>query len=247
MERAPLRWPFEVREAAYEWLVFLAYPILFAADMLIGLTTISSVGHVLNALYGFLFLLLVHALFSRRLRGKVRSVFLYVILPLQFVLGSGLAGGALAGLFVLSMSVGITYVAVRRRLPYALIFLIVSAVLLLNPVKAEFRGRTWDGQSSQVSLIAKVQMFIDLGWTYYFSDEASTLSRLEAGSTSTYDRVNHLMVMAAVVADTPERQPFLYGESYLAAADPVDPAACVDGQAAGRPGQYVGAQLWLPG
>jgi hypothetical protein len=207
------RWPIQVHPGAYPVLVFFVYPLLLLAKGLVAETGLSTLPTVASVVESFVFILLLHAAFIGRLPGVARHVVLYLMLPYKLIIGSGLADAKLGGFLAEGIAVGLTYVAARRRVPFQLVIVLLGVIVLLQPIKGEFRAFAW-GQGSDVSSEEKIQLFVKAGLDYYFYGE-NVQQKAEEGVGKSFDRINQLMVTAAVYADTPRRQPFLYGESYL--------------------------------
>jgi hypothetical protein len=113
---------------------------------------------------------------------------------------------------VTAQLVGITFIAVRRRIPLTPIAAAAVVFVLLQPVKLQYRDFAWRGPS-EVSEAAGTLEFFRLGYENVASDDPWR-SILENVETS-YTRINHLHLTAAIIADTPARQPYRWGETYV--------------------------------
>lgn len=210
---ARFRWPLQVRHGAYPLLVTAGYPLLLLSQWFVGQLDIGVLSQILSAVDTFLFFLILHGLFSARFGGFAKVLVLWVLVPYKLLIATGLAESHIAGFVVSGIAIGITYAATRRRVPYFWVVAVIAVFALLQPIKGEYRYQVWK-QGLEAGPIEKLQLFTRMGWNYYFSGEGGG-GAAEEGIDKTFDRINHLMVTAAIYADTPERQPFLHGQSYL--------------------------------
>lgn len=212
-KKANWRWPFQIRPATYSYLVIAVYPSVALLNKVVDTMQISTLGQTVGAVYTYILFIAMYVFFSGDLKGMTRQLFLFLAIPYQIFLASGLANGQIAGIVSMVTCMGITYCVTQNRVPYLFIVLAAGAFLLLQPIKGEFRQIIWAEQAN-LSAMEKVQTFLDMGYSYYFKADNQRY-QLETGAKTTYSRINHLMVTAAVIADTPDRQPYLNGETYL--------------------------------
>jgi hypothetical protein len=206
------RWNLEARASGFNLLAVQIYPPVLVLNALLINLQVGEVLQITRALQTFLFLWLAHAFFTGRLMGVARLLFLFAYLPYQLLVASGLAEAALAGTLAISLWLGIIYVHARRRVPLIFVCFAIGMFVLLQPVKSEFRVRTW-GQED-IGRIEKLKMFLQLGLDYYFSDSADK-GVINEGLANSYDRLNNLQTMGGIIADTPDVQPYQYGKTYL--------------------------------
>jgi hypothetical protein len=213
-KRVSVSWPLVILPAAYSFLVYVTVPAVLVIKSLVSFAGLNILSEVVDAICTFVVILVIHAAFSGALTRVARRIVLFGLIPYQLIIAGGLAGGTIAGTFVWAVVVGLTYVVTRRRVPYQWILAAAVLVFLLQPIKGEYRALTW-GEDVDWSAMKRIQVWVEMGLSYYLDDQSSGVNQVSKGMEKSYDRVNHLMVTAAVIADTPSRQPFLYGESYL--------------------------------
>lgn len=207
-----VRWPEAPRfldrdEAGLTTLSFTLLPISMVASTASDLAGLSHLSSALWAVRTFAFVWVVRLTFGRNLRPSQRRVFIFLLLPAYVILYSQFVQGYLAGLLVFSQLIGITYVAIRKRIPLIPLLLAAIAFFGLNPAKKEYRDRTWNPNVT-ISVGDKIALFAGLAYEQLFLN--SRFDPVESLGDS-YTRVNHLHVTAAVVADARE---FWLGESY---------------------------------
>ncbi len=192
-----------------------AVAILFPTMLLIRLAVerygIPNVSQTVDTFQVATFLWVLHAAWSGRLNTRARQVVLWLYLPIQLIVSSGIGSGALAPLMVTAQLVGITFIAVRRRIPLTPIAAAATVFVLLQPVKLQYRDFAWRGPT-EVSEAAGTLEFFRLGYENVASEDPWR-SMLENVETS-YTRINHLHLTAAIIADTPVLQPYRWGETY---------------------------------
>lgn len=210
-----LHWPFQVRESGYRFILTIVYPSIILINRMVVNNEIKELLQIADAISNYVFFILVYAFFSKKLTGIYRKLFLLVILPYKIIFGSGLLTAQIAGTVVTATAIGIAYCVTQKRIPYYFIVFAACIFILLQPIKGEFRGIIkHENSQTALSPTEKLQMFFSMGWSYYFSD-TNQGGKFEEGINKTYGRINHMMVTAAIIADTPDKQPYLYGETYI--------------------------------
>jgi hypothetical protein len=208
------QWPFEFRPAAYSLVVAFIYPAVVLASLIVRSEEANTMGQVIGAAYEYVLFFLVYLYFSNQLKGLVRRLFLVIAIPCELVFNSGLASAQIGILIHMMIYLGIIYCATKNRIPYLFIIIAFSMAALLQPIKGHVREIIWSEQGNNLTAIEKIQVFLSEGYSYYFEESRYQQSTGE-GVKMAHDRANHLMVTAAIIRDTPERQPFSYGETYL--------------------------------
>jgi hypothetical protein len=192
--------------------VTVLVPLTLATRLVIKEYNISNVSQTVNTIQVATFLWVLYAAWSGRLSRWARRAVLCLYLPTQFLVSSGLGSGVLAPLMVTGQLVGITFIAVKKRLPLALVGTSIVIFVLLQPVKLEYRDLAWK-ESAEVAESAGAMDFLRLAFENIASGDPwqSMADNLE----SSYTRINHLHLTAAIIADTPSTQPYRWGETYL--------------------------------
>jgi hypothetical protein len=177
-------------------------------------------------------------------RGNLPSsqvwLLLGVFVPLEIM--QRFASGALAQLMLLFLFMVIVIWYERQRMPITLIGITLIFFLLFNSVKGEYRYLTWRGNFSQVSVIEKVQLFVELAVKKY---QISSIS--SQGKTSRDDALNsvvsrtaHIAVFSEVVKDTPAKVSYWGGETYLPLITSYIPRALFPNKPTERTGNNFG-------
>lgn len=109
--------------------------------------------------------------------------------------------------------IGFAYWRVHHRVPFKLIFCVVLAFLILNPVKFYWRERVAFGSGSQVlsvwgNLSALQEAFTD----YYFGSNVRNIE----GTKLTLNRLSDIAIFSKAVSWTPEYVPYWEGETLKA-------------------------------
>lgn len=208
-------WPLRVRPAYYSGLVLVAFPILVITEILFQYFDLTLFSQVVTAIYNFLFVLIIYAAFSGAFKKRPRQYVFFILIPYQLIFGSGLANSTTFGFIFWATVIGLTYFSSRRSLPYLWIVLAIVIFTLIQPVKKEFRILTWNEESGTSSSIEKLLLFGALTKLYYFDSVSTVNDYNDEIRTSTFDRLNNLNTLAAIIVDTPQSRPYLYGETYV--------------------------------
>src|SRR5207253_3380694 len=96
----------------------------------------------------------------------------------------------------------------RNRFPWRPVVVGAAAVLILAPVRGQFRELTWGPEGEKLSLTGRVLLYPELVAEY--------VTRVEPVDAvqATFSRVSHLMTFAEVVEKTPAVVPYASGETY---------------------------------
>ena len=205
------QWSFQVRPTGYLVLLVL-YPFVVLIFNISISAEIKEVVQIISVLVDYIFYLLIYGVYTRKIVGIYKYIILCIIIP--YKISISLVSGILAGVFNILVSIGIAYYAASKRIPYLMIIIAFGLIFLLQPVKREYRDNFgWNIQST-ISPLEKMQVFVSLGWSYYFSADKAE-GQVSEGASRSFNRLNNLTVTAAIIADTPKNQPFLYGDTYI--------------------------------
>jgi hypothetical protein len=123
---------------------------------------------------------------------------------------TGVLGESAAILFL----AGVTYVSVRRQIPWTMLAVTAVIVLFLQVGKGEFRAKYW-AEGAAGTLAERFDYWTSSSWSkwgqWFSSGDSETLRELTSQTTS---RTSVLTLSALVMAKTPEVVPFQRGVSY---------------------------------
>jgi hypothetical protein len=207
------KWPFDFKENYYGNAAIFIFLFSFSIDLFVKVANLTYLYQFTFATWYFFFMFLLHAYWSGKLKRIPGKIFAYLIMPGIVIFFSGLLNSQIAGFVSMVTWIGIVQIATRQKLPYKYAILAIAVFFLLQPVKGQFRNLVWDS-STDMSVLEKYQAFFGTALDYYFGEGTDSESRSE-GAAVAFNRVNHLHVTAAIIADTPSKCPFLYGQSYL--------------------------------
>jgi hypothetical protein len=139
--------------------------------------------------------------------GRGTTLLLWLgLVPARF--GLGLA----TGLWTEGIHVGLVllvgYCLARNRFPWRPVVVGAAALLILAPVRGEFRERAWGPLGEKLSLTERALLYPGLVTEY-----VTRVEPVEA-IQATFSRVSHLMTFAEVVEKTPGMVPYANGETY---------------------------------
>ena len=196
-----------------EMLAWGAVVVGYAAEYIAnhtGFTLMIQLTKLVSDL-GF-YLLLILALEKRMSMGSRALVYL-VLLPCQVLLNCGLSGGQLAGIVCLVCYVSLVLLRCWRRVPIALLAGAFIFFIVFQPVKFYVREMAWN-EGVKLSPLEMIQAY-GRGFLETYGSSHSFLASGKDNFETSFDRINHLALLAAVIRDTPSRQPFLHGKTYL--------------------------------
>jgi hypothetical protein len=195
------------------WLLLLSHLAFLCIP---SVREIPSVGQLLDPI-GYLAYGMFYIIWSRGYLSSPQIwLLLGVFVPLEIM--QRLVSGTLAQLMLLGLFMIILIWYERKRIPITLISITLIFFMAFNSVKGEYRYLTWaGGRFSQVSVIEKVQLFIDLAVRKYQNNGISSQGKNFYGSdfNSVISRTAHIAVFSEVVKDTPTRVAYWGGETYL--------------------------------
>jgi hypothetical protein len=125
----------------------------------------------------------------------------------------GLSGGFLEASII---PIGLMFASqwiFQRRVNKALVVVCAAALLLLNPVKTEFRENTWYGSGAEESRLNKAVYWLQTGFAYW----SDVLQGREHGQEAAFQlvrRTSMIDAVAHVYESTPVPVPYFMGETY---------------------------------
>lgn len=102
---------------------------------------------------------------------------------------------------------------VRRRVLLWPIAVALLAVLVLQPVKGEFRARMWD-RKSDTGLLDRAGLYLDLVSRHWFASDVDRNVDKEQSVRTAAARVGGALALANAVELTPQAVPFQWGATY---------------------------------
>jgi len=181
----------------------LAYALLASAPVPLGL---KQAGHYVMdlSLFGILMLWLLQL--DRQLGRRTTLLLWLGLVPTRAALGLA------TGLWTEGIEVGLVllmgYSLARNRLPWWPMALVAAAVLVLAPVRVEFRALTWGPDAEKLSLTDKALVYPAVVTEYLASFDPVDAVQV------TFSRLSHLITFAEVVEGTPGEVPYWGGETY---------------------------------
>lgn len=195
------------------WLLLLSHLAFLCIP---SVREIPSVGQLLDPI-GYLAYGMFYIIWSRGYLSSPQIwLLLGVFLPLEIM--QRLVSGALAQLMLLGLFMVIFIWYERKRIPITLVSITLIFFMAFNSVKGEYRYLTWaGGRFSQVSVMEKTQLFIDLAVRKYQYNGISSQDKnfYDSDFNSVVSRTAHIVVFSEVVKDTPTRVAYWGGETYL--------------------------------
>ncbi len=199
------------------WLMTIAVAAMQLLRLKVGIGVLQEAATTCStftfALWSFLF-------FSKQLGRLSQAAYLLLVLPYTLVLFDGIGAGKLATTVLSLLVMAMAYMYAKRRIPWSMVAVAVLLVVVLQPIKQQFRRATWaTGRTNWTHMASKVgaveglsmmgQLMVDAYW-HNDHQESNGWEFLE----NSIDRINHSVVTAAIIADTPVRQPFRGGATY---------------------------------
>lgn len=188
----------------------ILYPVSLVVSLGVAHFHITAFAQPAQLIRQFAFAWLLCAAFAGTLpRVLTLSAFL-IVLPIEFALFGGIAGGQLAGLLIYGELLAVIFVLYKHRIPTAIPLIVIGLFLFLQPGKNAYRGATW-GQNFQnqdkpgVSLL-----FRDAAQQTNYSNGENALDSLN----DAYLRINDLYVTAAASSAARSRDLYLHGSTY---------------------------------
>lgn len=191
----------------------LLYPALLAGSIFLKLVPVSGLEQVILTLRLFCLVWALFAAWSGTLAPKHARVVVFLLLPVEFVLFSGLLQGILAGILIYGELIVVCFVLCKKRVPLLLILGAVLAFALLQPIKHHYREVIWAPGGDSVGTIERVELLA-----------GQTAQGLESGLedegwrdrvTDTYSRLHHLSTSSAIIQEVQITHNYWYGETLL--------------------------------
>jgi hypothetical protein len=135
---------------------------------------------------------------------------IFVIQLLLQVIFSWVALFLVQGVSILLLSL-IGYISGSRRIPFIPILIALPIIGVLYNGKATMRAKYWDAQAPQPT-IAQVPAFFNEWVTDGLASQQDTEAAKSAG---VLDRTSLIQIMCLVASISPDKKPFLDGETYL--------------------------------
>jgi hypothetical protein len=132
------------------------------------------------------------------------------MLAITFVLIKAILSGSLAPLVLLAVFFGILYWKIKKRLLWKTFFICMLLVVLLNPIKMEYRAQAWAVRDVPMSFYDKVNLLGTAVRNRYLEPNLNTNSAQHVFIS----RLNHISMFSYVIAVTPNFIPHWKGETY---------------------------------
>lgn len=190
----------------------LLYPGLLACSLFLKLVPVSGLEQVIPGLRLFCLVWALFAAWSGTLAPKHARLVLFLLLPVELVLFSGLLEGFLVGILIYGELVVVCFVLCKKRVPLLLILGGVIAFAILEPVKQHYRAVIW-APGGSLGAIERVELLA-----------GQAAQNLESGSedegwrervADTYSRLHHLSTSSAIIQEVQLTQSYWHGETLL--------------------------------
>ncbi len=193
-------------------MVMLFYPLFFVLSMGLAIIPGSALAQVVPSLRLFCIVWALCAAWMGRLGRTERMVVLFLFLPLEFIMFSGLLQGYLVGLLIYGEMVIICYAVCRGRIPWSVILIGVVAFAMLQPIKDQYRDIVWE-QGASLSMIQRAELLFGKA-----ADDAGDDSDTEGFHeelADSYVRLNHLVDTSAIIQATEISKDYRHGRTLL--------------------------------
>lgn len=199
-----------LKQSAIRAFICVALGLGLVGKALVG-TTETRYGALVNVManeFNIGIILLAYGIFSGEMRQSNKP-WLYCCVGLGSLLG--LCGGMLEAALIPLVLVFMVQWHAQRRFPFAFSVVIAGLLIVLTPIKFEFRDRVWNG-GSEAGRIDLLRIWWESGQAVFDGQrEGLEEHQLFADPMS---RVDLLHKFAYVQLMTPEVVPYLEGESY---------------------------------
>ena len=193
------------QQIRFAWILFICFFILELFPSLRGLPSVNQLSTPLIYMsLGILFLL---ALDKKLTSWQLIFFFIAVV----YTITNKLVSGSLTPLVLLFIFFGVLFWSNKRRMPLYLIILTVIIVLLLNPVKHEFRKNTWYSQDPSVSLNTKITLLGKVIKEHYLD---KNIAKEVINDSTVTTRISHISLFAYTISATPQYIPHWHGDTY---------------------------------
>jgi hypothetical protein len=213
-------------DSTYFWLIFIGYPSSCFLNWHSRQGIMPEMAICLQIIAQFIFYLLMATYFRERISRPLSAVLLGLILPYQLFVESGFLYGSIGQLVVNICAIGIMFFAIKKRIPWLWIGLIIFIISLIQPIKGDLRDRIWqlrsDGLASELrqgtSAVDSIGELKDILNDRYLSKnpiKSESAASDVGGDVRIVARLNLLYPLAWCVLSTPNPQPYRYGSTYL--------------------------------
>ncbi|HLP26606.1 MAG TPA: hypothetical protein VK477_13075 [Acidobacteriota bacterium] len=104
------------------------------------------------------------------------------------------------------------YVSAARRLPLGILLVVIPFLGILHNGKSELRAKYWTDGAKPVGLTDLPSFYLE--WIQQGVTFRSESEKQKNSTAKLLERTSLFHIMCLVVASCPDRQPFLYGETY---------------------------------
>lgn len=149
------------------------------------------------------------------LRGKLLEFDKLLIFGYVFVaLVLGFASGWLGSFVSIGVVCLVVYSYERRRFPVMAAFFVLPVILFFQPAKEAFRGRYWQGNSTDTA-VQRVGFWVENSWKLWSEALAEQNGqKAEELATASLSRISLLQQTANVIEVTPNKVPYQHGSLY---------------------------------
>lgn len=204
--------PMHVRDASpaqqlrFAWFLFGCYALLFLFPQIRNLPSVNQLSTPLTYISLGIMALLAH---DHKLT-LWQTIFFRI--AQSFVILNAMVSGSLAPVVLLLVYFGVLYWGNKRRIPWHFIVLVVLIMTLLNPIKQQFRMKTW--YSTQERSITMVDKIESMGVTAanYYSDKSIIAEVIQ--DKGLINRVSNISLFAYITFLTPDYIAYWHGDSY---------------------------------
>lgn len=202
------RFPVGLDRAAISYL----YPALLVASVIVKELNISALSQIVPTLRLFTFTWAMCAALSGRVPAHYARVTLFIILPVEIIIFSGLLNGYLIGLLTYGELVIICFTLCKKRIPVVFIILAILVFVAIQPIKSHFRNVVWYG-STNLSSLQRADLLIDSASTN--AEETASHGDVLESLEKSYARINHLGDTSGFIQSTEATDDYLYGATLV--------------------------------
>jgi len=159
-----------------------------------------------------------------------------------FVILNALLSGSLAPLVLLIVFFGVLYWGNKKRIPWHLIALIALIMVLLNPIKQQFRKHTWSADNKSISIIEKTFLLGGVVREHY---ENKPLLLEISKDKGLINRAANVSLFSYTIFATPEFIPYWSGDTYRTLWTSFIPRILWPGKPQATIGQDFGHRYYL--
>lgn len=190
----------------------LLYPVFMACSLFLKFIPVSGLQQIVEGSRVFCLVWVLFAAWSGTIPKKYKQLVIYLILPVDFVLFSGLIQGYLVGILVYGELLVVAFVLCKKRVPLLLIACGVMAFVVLQPIKHYYRAVAW-GPESSISAMELAELVA--GHTSQSFETGAEDEDWRWQVADTYSRLHHLSTTAAVMQEVEATQGYEHGKTLL--------------------------------